>query len=90
VLTFAGHRGCLPTTRMAAKIKFLTSGINDISRANNQLLAEIEGIHRTMERLFQWMDAEPRRRLIVRLISDSLVLWSAFAVVYLVILTLAL
>jgi hypothetical protein len=69
---------------------FWTSGINDISRANNQLLAEIEGIHRTMERLFQWMDAEPRRRLIVRLISYSLVLWSAFAVVYLVILTLAL
>lgn len=35
-----------------------------------------------MERLFDWIDAKPHRRLWSRLVSYSLLLWTTFAIIY--------
>jgi hypothetical protein len=35
-----------------------------------------------MESLFFWIDARPRRRLLLRLVSYSLLLWTTFVIIY--------
>lgn len=69
---------------MALKDKFLAAGSNDVPRATVQLAALSSRSYETMERVFDWLDADPRRRRFMFVVSYSLLLWATFAVVYVV------